>query len=289
MVKLHLQITDDNERWGNKIPINMFAYAITRNFSKFEIFGSSIPELGLQNREYISTADLQNVDLAVRDHSICPIFLSKQINDRKLSTIVLETNGVWYPHFKSHRLHFATKMERKLVGHELNVGDESLVVNLRAGETLGRPNKHVDYGMLPITYYLDKAMHTGLNPIFIGQIIPSSYIDKLQKAFPDSEFIDPGVKAAFATMFFAKNKVICLSSFSWFAAYLGVSNASIHIPVLGFYNPLQRPDMNWLPYDDPRYSFDYFSMDKIRVTDLTGFRKLKRSTARLKSQIKKIL
>ena len=144
MVNLHLQITDNNERWGNKIAINMFAHSICRNFSSFKIFGSSIPELGILNNDYIATLHLKNLDLAVRDHSICPIFLSKQIKEQNLSTIALETNGVWYSHFKDLKAYFHTIMKNELKGHRIHVPDNQIVINLRTNEVLNK-YEHRDY------------------------------------------------------------------------------------------------------------------------------------------------
>ena len=75
------------------------------------------------------------------------------------------------------------------------------------------------------------------------------------KAFPDSNFLDLGVLGSFKTIRQHKSVAIAISSFSYLAAWSSDVNSEIAMPVAGFFNPLQRPDVNLLPLTDRRYTF----------------------------------
>jgi hypothetical protein len=64
----------------------------------------------------------------------------------------------------------------------------------------------------------------------------------------------------FALMRAARHLVVSVSTFSWLAAWLSHAE-TITIPLTGFYNPAQRPDVNLLPLDDPRYRFYLFPVN----------------------------
>lgn len=132
-------------------------------------------------------------------------------------------------------------------------GKDELVIHVRGEDIL--TGGHPDYGPLPIQFYVRIVAQTGLRPVFLGQIQEGRYLDEIRRAFPDAQILPArDVLADFQTMRNSKNIVLGLSSFSWLAAWFSDADR-IHLPVFGFLNPRQRPDIHCLPVDDSRYSF----------------------------------
>lgn len=144
---------------------------------------------------------------------------------------------------------------RKLfVANEVeSLGDDVLLINIRGAEILG--DVHSDYGPIPLAFYRQLIESSGLRPVFMGQIADDAYSLALRRWFPGAEIIPSrGILNDFAMIRAAKHIVASVSTFSWLAAWLS-SAATIHLPVCGIFNPLQRPDINLLPCDDRRYRF----------------------------------
>lgn len=137
------------------------------------------------------------------------------------------------------------------------LGDDELLINVRAEDILGR-GIHPDYGLLPIGFYRALVRQTGLKPVFQGQIEAGPYVDGLLNALPEARVLpSQGAAADFQIIRQAKNVVLSLSSFTWIAAWLSEAR-QIHVPVYGFFNPRQRPDIDLLPVADARYRFYAF-------------------------------
>lgn len=138
-----------------------------------------------------------------------------------------------------------------------SLDDDELLINVRAEDILGR-GIHPDYGLLPIEFYRTVVQRTGLKPVFQGQIEDGPYMDGLVKAFPEARVLpSQGAVADFQIIRQAKSIVLSLSSFTWIAAWLSQAR-EIHVPVYGFLNPRQRPDIDLLPVGDERYRFYAF-------------------------------
>lgn len=132
-------------------------------------------------------------------------------------------------------------------------GKGELVIHVRGEDIL--TGGHPDYGPLPIQFYIRLVEQTGLRPVFLGQIQEGRYLDEIRRAFPDAAIIPArDVLTDFQTMRKSKNIVLSLSSFSWLAAWFSDAER-ILLPVFGFLNPRQRPDIACLPVDDSRYSY----------------------------------
>jgi len=132
-------------------------------------------------------------------------------------------------------------------------GKDELVIHVRGEDIL--TGGHPDYGPLPVQFYARIVQQTGLRPVFLGQIQEGRYLDEIVRVFPGATIIPArDVLTDFQTMRKSKNIVLSLSSFSWLAAWFSDADR-IHLPVFGFLNPRQRPDIACLPVDDARYSF----------------------------------
>jgi hypothetical protein len=140
--------------------------------------------------------------------------------------------------------------------HIKGYGDDILVCNIRGGDILD--GHHGDYVLLPIEYYKMLVETTGLNPVFFGQISENPYIDELRRAFPMAPFV-PGTSPIidFEILRRSCNIAICVSTFSWLAAWLSQAKR-IFMPLTGLFNPFQH-SRGWLvPVGDTRYKFDLF-------------------------------
>ena len=136
----------------------------------------------------------------------------------------------------------------------------SLVINVRGAEILG--GEHPDYGPIPIEFYKFVIDATGLSPVFMGQLGADWYSIALRREFPAATFIESfGVEGDFALLRAARHVVMSVSTFSWLACWLSKAQ-TIHLPVLGFLNPRQRPDVDLLPINDIRYVFYRFPVRK---------------------------
>lgn len=143
--------------------------------------------------------------------------------------------------------------------------DDHLLINVRGNEILR--GIHGDYLPVPVSFYARLIADTGLHPVFMGQILNDFYSIALRNAFPDATFLPSmGPIRDFEMIRRAAHVAISVSSFSWLAAWLSQAK-TIHVPVLGFLNPRQRPDINLLPADDCRYRFHKFPVRFWKASD----------------------
>ena len=142
--------------------------------------------------------------------------------------------------------------------------DMELLINVRGNETLG--DCHHDYGPIPIYFLRQVVEKAGLNPVFMGQIEDDYYSIALQREFPTAKFVrSNGPDQDFEAIRRAHHIVPAVSTFSWLASWLS-SAKTIYFPILGMFNPLQRPDSWFLPLDEPRYKFYDFPIRYWRAT-----------------------
>ncbi|WP_349934905.1 hypothetical protein [Acetobacter sp. A11-2] len=135
-------------------------------------------------------------------------------------------------------------------------GENDLVINIRGGEVL--QGVSTLYPMIPIEFYKFLAQKTKKHLIFYGQLDDSPYMEELKSTFPNATYIaSRGMEMDFDFLRKSKHLVMCISTFSWFAAWF--SNAQkIYFPIAGTLNPAQHFYGNMLPLDDPRYEFFLF-------------------------------
>jgi hypothetical protein len=142
---------------------------------------------------------------------------------------------------------------------------DTLVINIRGAEVLGQG--HPDMGPLPLAFYRQLIEVTGLRPLFMGQIGDDYYSRMLRRWFPDARFMPSrGPLADFETIRCAREIVVGVSTFSWLAAWLSDAR-TVHLPVLGIFNPRQRPDVDLLPWSDERYVFYEFPIRPWTATE----------------------
>ena len=138
-------------------------------------------------------------------------------------------------------------------------GRDTLLISIRGDEIFAAP--HADYTLVPIGFYRELVAQTGLRPVFLGQLDPNPYTERLRRAFPHARFItsrDP--MADFAILRHATNIVPSVSTFAWIAAWIGRAER-VFLPLTGFLNPAQCPEVDLLPLTDPRYRFYLFPIN----------------------------
>ncbi len=135
-------------------------------------------------------------------------------------------------------------------------GPGELLCNIRQGDVLDA--RHPDYVLLPVDFYADLVERTGLAPVFMGQLEDTPYMHALRRRFPTARFVpSQGAAADFAFIRASCHIVPAISTFSWLGAWLSEA-VSVHMPVLGLFNPLQARATNLLPFADARYRFILF-------------------------------
>lgn len=137
-------------------------------------------------------------------------------------------------------------------------GSEDLVISVRGSEILSG-KVHPGYIPIPLGFYHRVISETHKNPVFVGQIGDDFYSDALRSSFPDARFVPSmGPAIDFEILRSSRHIVLSVSTFAWLAAWMSPDVKTIHMPVLGIYNQNQRPDVDLLPVNDPRYRFYLF-------------------------------
>lgn len=135
-------------------------------------------------------------------------------------------------------------------------GDDELLISVRGAEILGQC--HADYGPIPPAFYKQLARETGKRPVLFGQIEDDWYSRLLMEAMPEARVVrSGGILSDFERLRSARHVVTSVSSFAWLATWMSQAS-TVHVPVLGLLNPAQRPDVDLLPQNDPRYRFYRF-------------------------------
>jgi hypothetical protein len=138
-------------------------------------------------------------------------------------------------------------------------GQDYLVCPVRAGDVLHGPSPA--YPLTPVEFYADIVAQTGLTPVFIGQTELNDYTARLRERFPAAPFLHSGDPMLdFEMIRQSKNIVVGVSTFVWLAAWLSHAD-TIHMAVSGLYNPMQKRDVDLLPFGDARYHFWLFPIN----------------------------
>jgi hypothetical protein len=139
-------------------------------------------------------------------------------------------------------------------------GSEFLVCHVRGDDVLDGSNP--DYPVTPPEFFRDVIRQTGLTPVFIGQTEPNPYTARLRALFPHALFRAPqDILIDFETLRQSTNLLIGVSTFAWLAAWLSRSAENIYMAVSGLFNPMQKTDVDLLPFGDPRYKFFLFPIN----------------------------
>lgn len=151
------------------------------------------------------------------------------------------------------------------------IPENKILINLNyRDEILNLQPYHTEYIQPSLAFYKKIVEATGLLPVFSG-VFPRTkeFLEILDKGFPGAEYLEQGSSANydFELIRRAKNKVVSVSTFSYLAAYFGDNDTKIHMPLYGFLNPKQRPDINLIPSDISRFTiYDDFPVARLNRT-----------------------
>jgi len=244
---------------GNQTIQYIAALGLARAIGDCDVVGHDLPLLRNQSPRIIAP---RRGIFEIRGHLIDPQFIARIVERYDLRRITFKALG--------HRCENYPPREELIEQFDIppppgvHFGDDDLVINVRGAEILS--DRHKDYGPVPVDFYVKLVEAVGKLPVFMGQIGTDWYSNALRERFPGAAFLPSlGPAGDFAAIASARHVVVSLSSFSWVAAWLSQAS-TIHVPVLGFYNPAQRPDVNLLPVEDERYRFYRFPVREWNAT-----------------------
>lgn len=246
---------------GNRMFQYMSALSIAAMVPSLKIRGYSLPEWGLETP--LSGDRFHEIRLAGSNVPVRK--LARLYNEHRVRAVASSALGLRMSCLlpaNAYRQTFSSS-QSSIRGFD----SEHLVINIRGAEILH--GVHPDYIPLPIPLIARVIEETNLRPVFVGQLGQDKYTDSLHRVFSDALFVSSsGPIRDFETVRRSKHILISVSTFSWLAAWL--SNAStVHMPVLGLYDPVQRPDIDLLPIGDHRYRF-YGRFKELRISSRRG-------------------
>jgi hypothetical protein len=254
--RVYIQVSR-NHGLGNK----MFRYAYARALQALipgsEVSGYDLPPFGL----HAEVMPLEGRVLHI-PHGHCHSMqtIASLIN-RGVYDHVLLDGFVQRLEFYPDREKFAALFPTAASLDAPTLGPAHVVVNVRAAETIG--NLHPDYGPVPVAYFKQVADSTGLQPVVMGQLGDDFYSDAIRRSFEGCVFLPSRSPAEdFQILRSAVNVIIGVSTFSWLACWTSSAAQTVHMPLKGLFNPLQRPDVDLLPVGDARYHFHGFPVER---------------------------
>jgi hypothetical protein len=236
-------------RMGNHMAQLMFATALQRRCRRrIEIEGFKLPDwhLSVPKRHPCHRPDISVGSHLTRVNQVAALIEWLKPDSLSVDGVIIRTGNFLPP--EEYETLFPLEADEGL-----ETPADAIIINIRSGD-ISTPT-HPDYGPLPISYYEHLLAHTGLRPIFMGELDDTPYCHALRETFPDAAFLPSmGVRGDFQTVRRARNIAISVSSFSWMAAFLSRST-HIHVPVAGMLDPRCRPDVDMLPLDDQRFTY----------------------------------
>ncbi|MQB21645.1 hypothetical protein DXT90_13505 [Agrobacterium tumefaciens] len=245
---------------ANQLLQFMLAKNIERVVGDVQVTGCHIPEWGL------STATVNNDDKAVELSLTGNYIFHKDVVDiiRKglASKIVLKGHSFRISNYAPPEFY------RSIIGSTCEnlagYGPGYVVFHIRGGDIL--TPAHQDYYPIPFSYIEAVLKNTNASPVFVGQLEDSYYAEKLRERYPNAIYSKPQTAVEdFETLRRSSEIAVSISSFAWLAAWLSHAT-TIHLPVAGMLNPVQRPDIDLLPLDDLRYKFYRFNQFRWNAT-----------------------
>lgn len=243
---------------ANKMIQYMGALTLANRIKGCEIVNVSIPEWGIDLPD--DTHDelfFDNVDLWTWDPFRPHVEHLSAIANRSESVRITMGDHLLRMEFLMPPQHYKSIFPVRSSPSSDVLTEDDILINIRAAELLeGVPH----YPLLPVSFYEDVVARTGKNPVFMGQLTPSRYVQQLRERFSGARFIESqGARADFDLIRSARNIVVSVSTFSWLAAWLSEAE-TIVIPLAGFYNPAHHREVDLLPVDDIRYRYFLFPL-----------------------------
>jgi hypothetical protein len=247
-------------RLANRMMQFMAAHALAARVPGCRISGVDLPDWGISKPVLPrpdGLADSRVVRISPLDMRIDIAGLSARLRSGEVARVEIDSYAQHLHNFLPAQAY--REIFQPPVGDVEGFGPDQLAINIRGGEILQAA--HPDYTLIPVEFYTALVAETGLRPVFMGQIGANPYVGRLRRAFPEAPFIPSrGPMRDFEIIRRSRNVVVSVSTFSWLAAWLSEADR-IFLPMTGFYNPAQFPEIDLLPLDDPRYRFYLFPVN----------------------------
>lgn len=241
-------------RTGNNLFQLAFAHYLSKQFGNAEIVHFGLPELDIpEHPAYRWAIGLQADFIVNQDTDLrIPLFNS----ELKMTSGIIQTSawGMNSKYFEESRDYLLKLLPQRLLTHDATTSEleTETLCHVRGGDVWDRSrfrngkNLHPDYSALPVSYY-EKILETSNKRIkfLIEKSTPDWYTALLVDRFGQTAISSSStVQIDFRRMLLANNLGLSLSTFSWMAGFLGNANV-VHFPVIGLFNPLQRPDLDF--------------------------------------------
>lgn len=177
----------------------------------------------------------------------------------KMGNIIIEIS---YNYFDANNIPRLLLRYKNIFGNKSNVcgyDNKYLVIHLRM-EDIGVINNpsHKNYPIVPFSFYRFIIQQTKLQPVFIGQMDNKIIVSALKKQFSDAIFVNQrDVLTDFECIRKSKNILISVSTYAFLAAFLSECDTNVYMPMYGFFNNADRPDINY-KINDSRFHYYYF-------------------------------
>jgi hypothetical protein len=243
----------------------MFQYMFSRHLQTFvpgsTVVGYSIPGWGLDSP---ASVDIDGETLLVEGgHEFNVGRIAYQLRNEIFNRVVLRVFAQrleYLPDVDIARAWFAASS-----AEFHSASRHEILINIRGAEILS--GLHADYMPLQLDYYRKLIDHTGLSPVFMGQIDDGPYGRALRTEFGKARFL-PSISPLidFTTIRNAVNICCSVSTFSWLAAWMSPRAETIHLPLAGIFNPQQRRDVDLIPLSDARFRYWQFPVRRWAAT-----------------------
>lgn len=253
-------IDQGSGRLGNQMMQLMVVKRLIEDLPDFEVYGYHMPQWRL-SRPVIEGQPY--VPLLVRGAAVSLDHIHRLCRSGLATSVMMRSITVDYRRFLSREE--ANALFRPLPEEDVpGFDDEHIVINIRGEDILF--GKSADYGPIPLAYYRSIIEETGKTPVFMGQLFDDYYSNMIRAEFPDAIYVPHTTPIRdFQIIRNSQNIVMSLSTFSWLAAWMSDAKR-IYMPLIGGWNPEQRPDGNLTPADDPRFVYDLFPVRKWKAT-----------------------
>jgi len=242
------------ERSGNRVFQYLAAGAIANRVAGAEVRGYDLDIFNVRDPRLEEPLHGRILDVEA-GHDLNVGRLAHYLNSDLFDAISLKCWGMRLEYMPTPAVARDLLFRQRRPGGGAPIGPDEILLHVRAGGEF-TSNPHPDYPLLPVSYYAAAISLSGKKPVFIGQVDYERYRDKLMSAFPGARFIQPADPLSdFKTIMSAPQIVCSVSSFCWLAAWMALDAKQIIMPVYGLFDPRQRPDVDLIPHNDPRFSF----------------------------------
>jgi hypothetical protein len=239
---------------ANRMIQYMAAHAIAANVPGCRISGVDLPDWGIHHPEIPRGAGIREACASGPEMRIGRAGLIASLVSRRVNRVRLDSLAQHLDNFAARGV--CADLFPAVATVVPEFGAEHLVIQLAedAPVQAGDP----DHTLLPVEFIQEIVAQSGLRPVFIGVIGDGPYVGRLRALFPVAVFLPRQAPLHdFETIRRAPNILLAVSTFGWLAAWLSQAQR-IYLPMTGFLNPAQFPEIDLLPLDDPRYRFYLF-------------------------------